>query len=350
MPALDALLAKATFGEALVEPAGRAHVHRMAEVFFEEDATGTLGASHRTPDDLVEAWRRQVVAAEAFYVDPLMCDVVTAAAPSMPEETLLPEDLPSGHGFVLIPGGVGQINPYGRLVVINAVLWSTTDDGVDLLMLTDKTDLRDYYNAELADDAAHDRAQAAHLAGIPRWLPSSLFHVTFGAPLPTLETFAATLPAHIHVDQRTLPDGTAQLHILREDGTPAHVDDVPDLDFGTHPDPVTRWLVAMWRLMQQSLATVTDEPPPRQLRRQLERRNVPDRKVSVVTLRRLKKPTTGEREVTWTHRWIRRGHWRQQPYKENGDWVRRAIWIHPTICGPDDKPLLVRDRVYSLKR
>ena len=106
----------------------------------------------------------------------------------------------------------------------------------------------------------------------------------------------------------------------------------------------------MWRLMQQSLATADVEEPPRQMRRQLERRNVADRRVTVIALRRTTTRGTGERDVAWTHRWIRRGHWRQQPYKEAGEWTSRAIWIHPTICGPDDKPLLVRDHVYSLKR
>ena len=85
-----------------------------------------------------------------FYVDPRMCDVVTAAAPTMPAETLETADLPATHGFVLIPGGIGQVDTFGRLVVINAVLWSQTGEHIDLLMLTDKYDTRYHYNAEAA--------------------------------------------------------------------------------------------------------------------------------------------------------------------------------------------------------
>lgn len=29
--------------------------------------------------------------------------------------------------------------------------------------------------------------------------------------------------------------------------------------------------------------------------------------------------------------------------------VSDAIWIHPTICGPAEEPLLVRDGAYSLR-
>ena len=341
MGAVDALLAKADLTEAFREPEGRAALGRMAEAMRDEagpDQAERLGST----GDVVAAWERWNSVAETFYVDPRMRDVVTAAAPSMPGEDLLAEDLPSPYGFVLIPGGVGQVNPYGRLIVINAVLWASRGPDIDLLMLTDKHDLRDDYNAEAAADGFVNPG--------PRYMPSSLVTVTLGAELPRTQTFASTLPPHVRAEQREEDDGQIRIHLLREDGSPALEDDVPDLDFGWHPDPVCQWVVAMWRLMQQSLAVVEPEEPTRQLRRQLQRRNIEERTYSVITLRRLNRPGTGEREVEWTHRWIRRGHWRQQPYKQDGDWVRRAIWIHPTICGPEDKPLLVRDRVYALRR
>lgn len=339
--AVDALLVHADFLEAFSSETGRAHLIRMAEVFAEDAPEAT-----RLPEPavLVDRWHHATEVAETFYADPLMRDVVTAAAASMPEEPLLPEDMPTSHGCVLIPGGVGQINIYGRRMVINAVVWMRLGGTVDLLMLTDKYDLNDFYNAEALEETRETPVD------LPRFMPSSLIGVGLNEPLPVMETFGSTLPPDITAEQREHPDGRLRLHLVRKDGSPAHEDDVPDLDFGSYPEPVTRWVVAMWRLMQQSLATVDEQVPSRQVRRQLQRRNQADRKVSVIALRRKAHPGSGTREVEWSHRWIRRGHWRQQPYKENGAWVKRAIWIHPTICGPDDKPLLVRDRVYSLKR
>ncbi|WP_182378644.1 hypothetical protein [Nocardioides sp. WS12] len=337
MAAVDALLAHTEFREAFRPGPGRPHLEGMAQAFIEDAAPTNIGP----PDVLMERWQRATEMAETFYVDPQMRDVVTAAAGSLPTEELLAEDLPSSHGFVLIPGGVGQVDTFGRLIVINAVLWMTSGGQVNMLMLTDKYDPNDYYNNEQGVTIP---------ASLPRFMPSALLAASIGKPLPKKQTFASALPTNIHAEQREEPDGSVRLHILRQDGSQAHEDDVPDLDFGFHPDPVTRWLVAMWRLMQQSIVTVDHEEPTRQVRRQLQRRNQEARKVSVIALRRKTYPGAGVRDVEWTHRWIRRGHWRQQPYKENDDWVKRAIWIHPTICGPVDKPLLVRDRVYSLKQ
>lgn len=341
MTATDALLVHTEFRDTFDAYPGRAHLERMAGVFVEDAGPGSIIG---TAEALVEGWERAATMAETFYVDPQMRDVVTAAAATLPEEPLLPEDMPTSHGFVLIPGGVGQVNVYGRLIVINAVLWMSSGSKVDLLMLTDKYDPNDYYNNEAVTEGNPPADD------LPRFMPSSLLRVDLNETLPKMQTFASTLPPGIHVEQTEQPDGSARLTLLRTDGTRAHEEDVPDLDFGLHPEPVTRWLVAMWRLMQQSLATVDEVEPSRQVRRQLHRRNQEARKVSVIALRRKTYPGPGGREVEWTHRWIRRGHWRQQPYKENGEWVKRAIWIHPTICGPDNKPLLIRDHVYSLKR
>lgn len=53
----------------------------------------------------------------------------------------------SPQGFVLTLSGAEQINTSGRLIVIDAIFWSTHGDGIDLLVLTDQSDR---HNAETA--------------------------------------------------------------------------------------------------------------------------------------------------------------------------------------------------------
>jgi hypothetical protein len=73
--------------------------------------------------------------------------------------------------------------------------------------------------------------------------------------------------------------------------------------------------------------------------------------VTVIDFRRRKGDFehVGERE--YSHRFLRRGHWRRQNYKrEDGEWERRRIWIHSTIVGDPSKPLILRDHVNALTR
>lgn len=50
----------------------------------------------------------------------------------------------------------------------------------------------------------------------------------------------------------------------------------------------------------------------------------------------------------YRHRWIVRGHWRNQYYPSRND--HRPIWIDPHLAGPEDKPLLGGERVNVLRR
>lgn len=52
----------------------------------------------------------------------------------------------------------------------------------------------------------------------------------------------------------------------------------------------------------------------------------------------------------YSHRWIVQGHWRNQPYKENGETVHKVIWIAPYVKGPDDKPLIFKRRAFEFTR
>lgn len=49
------------------------------------------------------------------------------------------------------------------------------------------------------------------------------------------------------------------------------------------------------------------------------------------------------------HKWMVRGHWRNQPYPSQGEGVTKPIWIAPYIKGPDDKPLLTTPRVHAIR-
>jgi len=48
----------------------------------------------------------------------------------------------------------------------------------------------------------------------------------------------------------------------------------------------------------------------------------------------------------WEHRWIVRGHWREQPYGPNRS-ERRRVWIAPYIKGPEGKPMIENTKVYT---
>lgn len=105
-----------------------------------------------------------------------------------------------------------------------------------------------------------------------------------------------------------------------------------------------------WHLCQQTLA-VTEDATSRPAARRWRKMAFPKR-VTVITLRRAKAEHEAEGPaggVEWSHRWIVRGHWRMQPYGP-GRTQRRPVFIHDHVKGPEDKPLIVSEKVYSLRR
>ena len=55
------------------------------------------------------------------------------------------------------------------------------------------------------------------------------------------------------------------------------------------------------------------------------------------------------RNVEWRHRWVVRGHWRNQPYPSLGAGVTRKVWIAPYLKGPADLPVLSSPKVIAVK-
>jgi hypothetical protein len=112
-----------------------------------------------------------------------------------------------------------------------------------------------------------------------------------------------------------------------------------------------KYFMATWLLSGQRIAGVTGQKPARGLRRRAERAKLPST-VLVVRLRR----ETGRQydddhesnEVEWSHRWLVNGHWRRIWDKK--EQRVRLIWVSPYIKGPENKPLILKDRIYKFER
>lgn len=51
----------------------------------------------------------------------------------------------------------------------------------------------------------------------------------------------------------------------------------------------------------------------------------------------------------YRHRWMVRGHWRNQPYLKDGETAYRRAWIAPYLKGPSGAPLLTSPKVYAAR-
>jgi hypothetical protein len=116
-----------------------------------------------------------------------------------------------------------------------------------------------------------------------------------------------------------------------------------------------RTILTTWLLMGQNLVSSEPVTAPRAARRRIERLDpVLDPTVRYIDLRHARTEPSdrpdddGKGTREYRHRWIVRGHWRNQYYPSRGD--HRPIWIDPHLAGPEDKPLLGGERVNVLRR
>ena len=104
-------------------------------------------------------------------------------------------------------------------------------------------------------------------------------------------------------------------------------------------------------LMQQTLAWTESARADRPERRRWVRAgHPPPPDIKVVKLRKMAKAPEHDQEqlVDWSHRWLVSGHWRQQYYPGTG--THRPLWISPHVKGPENRPLVVKDKVTAWVR
>jgi hypothetical protein len=105
----------------------------------------------------------------------------------------------------------------------------------------------------------------------------------------------------------------------------------------------------MNRLMGEKLVTRSRYKAARSLRRHSLRLNLPVSEILVVELRRKTQASepSGEQR-NFSHRFIVHGFWRRQWYPSLG--MHRQKYIADYVKGPDDKPLIIKKRVWQWDR
>lgn len=324
-------------------------------------APNGIVASYPSADAYRQYLVRAVQFSDNYYISPEMCVLVTAAAEAMPDdEQPKPEDFPTPGGWLLIPNGLVQTDIRGAAVVTNVIVWNTSGGRVRLTYLTDKFHPLDRANtfdgllkaAEEEKAVDNPRAWARRTwDNMPRLTVWHDMDTDFHRPLPTALAMGAVIPPEIsnQISVVDLPNGNRRI------AWPVGYDQeqlrsIINPTIG--PEPVFRWLLACLRLMQQELTTVTEQGMPANLRRSLKGKvRLKNSHVSVIEYRRRSASMPHESSREYTHRFLRRGHWRKQPYKnEEGEWDRKSIWIHPTLVGDPSLPLLLREHVKALVR
>jgi hypothetical protein len=278
---------------------------------------------------------------ESYYVAANMVELAIHASAGMPDEPLLPYDPPSTHGFMWLAIPFRMIDIRAKMMSLHAIMWATRGGQVKVWWLTDKYDPDDSTNV-----IERARAGEAGWAGMPQLTPNHIGGLRFGQQLPRGLSWDTALPpeAQVEIEVYTTEDGRQNVRFMTDQ----------DIDIRREPiegrSVECAFLVTLWRLCQQTIATRTREDVNPRLGRILRKANLPERPVTVIALRK-RSGQHGDSTVEWTHRWVVRGHWRRQPCKDaDGTWTHRMVYINPYLKGPDDAPLLVREHVNALVR
>jgi len=259
-----------------------------------------------------------------YFVKGEMTDLVQHASNQLSDEDLVDVSVaPTRRGFVYFDTPIEGVDLRGSTIKMNACVWYFDNtDSLLLYMFNDMYRSPDDPSKQVLSDKSKMKLQ--EVAG--RWSFIGMMGMKAGDPIGN------ALPP---VDEKV-----KSYYEEKENFIP-----VPSTNF-------VRVLHAYWLLMGQTLVNMREEVGDKRVARSQRQMNLPNL-VTVMEYRRYKSDTQyiGEGAIEWSHRWIVRGHWRWQPYKdEQGKTLRKRIWIAPFMKGPEDKPLVVTDKIYALTR
>lgn len=256
-----------------------------------------------------------------YWVDGDMVTLVNAAAPSMPDQPLMWSDAPHEYGFALLDGNLYLVDGDEKIGV-RAVQWRRTTtmttkgqrNGFEVTWYSDRYDSKDSLWGEKTWQQAETEIRDQPW-GLHRLVVCHNFMWFVGEERAAVEEWQ-------------------------------------------HTDRFRRWLAAFWTLVKQpvpgrkSMVALHEVQPDRPLRKRLERINLTQQHVTFITLRHMRprEKVEGEdaKHIEYSHRWLVDGHWRNQYYPSEN--THRQIYINGYVKGPEDKPLRMKEKVYSWTR
>lgn len=252
-----------------------------------------------------------------YGVAPDIGTMLVDAAHTIPSYTITAADAPSPEGFVHFTGGLPFPDINGKTVIMRAITWVTQmvdmgdGDGPQLgfvgAVFTDPLDPRDdlshqYRTGTLADGIRNTPGMRAAV----HWSPISLI----------------VWPHGREFDMGVARERHLSLAIL----------------------------ASLWRFVREPYVATDEERPSRAASKRAQRSNVEPSSLRVVRLRRKAAPAPEGHDGTahYSHRFVVSGHWRNQWYPSMKD--HRPRYIAPYVKGPEDRPLVVRDTVFTVDR
>jgi hypothetical protein len=241
--------------------------------------------------------------AQNFWMSADMVTIIDTAQATMPDDDFVIGEAPAPHGF---------------LIMEQPVRLRCNDQSCDTLHVLQGFTWRPATRTLFGE--VDDGITVAWLSPTEPDLPASVFGLlgTFGDPI--------FLPTGHPISNQTSRDAGV---------------------LNTHSEVLTRYVRATWSLMDAPLADTAEPAVPRPLRRRLGKAGIPSTVLTVDLKSRHRPPsdTAGE-APDWSHRWMVRGHWRhlKHPRFKNP----RAVWIPEYVKGPEDTPLVVKDKVITI--
>lgn len=265
---------------------------------------GSTGLTAADADQIVQVAADTVELGDPIYVSDDVCELIEFAGETLRPEAIFPEDIIIADGFAYFARPRYLVDRHGKRLSYRALSWAQSrrednpgQTGVAIALWSDFADDDDY----VAD------FRPLRLIGGSRLALSHVTNIPYGS------------------------QGVLQVEENHQ---------------------FLRQVEALWKMMAQEIVLPGQERVSRPTWR--SRSNWRQIKhVTVLTLRRARyhRPDGEVGEVEWSHRWLVRGHWRNQRYKgPDGEWFYSQIWIAPFIKGPEDKPFVPKRRAVEFVR
>lgn len=339
MPPSDALYQQAQLRQELESGAYRLYMEAMVPSMQRPEVGQPLIPLEWTPEKVRADMALWTQAARTYYVSPDMMRLAVGAMSQLPDDATVERQSPmSPQGFLWLAESLKVIDLRGRVLAVNAILWSVFGGGCMVWLLADKYDP---LNAAWAVGKGWVTAQAE----IPRLTPWHGMILRFGDPLPLSIQLSGQRPIPPDVDVQVYQDGDSVTWHIADEGYSAE-----EMRPERRPAQEALFLTVVWRLMRQTIVDVRPEEPDKRSRRLAEKYLRNDRHVTVIELRRREYHGKGERTWVLDHRILVDGYWRRQWYGSGADRWQDWVYIHPHYRGPDGAPLVVTEKIRALVR